>query len=367
MPIRSFLLTLALGAAAALAAPAVAQQAGGPSLAEITEAWLASPHADRTADAFTHWNDEEDGMVPGRCAVCHTTQGAVDYMAGPMSTPGAIDHPVPIGQNVSCAACHAKGAAELTAVLFPSGVLVDALGTGSEATCAVCHQGRAWGGTVDAAAEGMEADTVTADLSFINVHYTPAAATIMGGTAKGGYEYEGRDYKGTFTHVKDLATCTDCHSPHTLKPVPVAACASCHKEAEEYTDIRTSKVDFDGDGDVTEGIADPIATLHGRLSDAIAAYATEVAGTAIVYGNAYPYFFIDTDADGAAGEGEAIYPNRYQTWTPRLLKAAYNYQFVKKDTGAHAHNPHYALQLLHDSLADLGEAVDVDMAGLTRP
>ena len=59
--------------------------------------------------------------------------------------------------------------------------------------------------------------------------------------------------------------------------------------------------------------------------------------------------------------------NRYQNWTPRLLKAAYNYQFIAKDPGAYTHNPHYAIQLLQDSLADLGKSVEVDMAGMIRP
>ena len=56
--------------------------------------------------------------------------------------------------------------------------------------------------------------------------------------------------------------------------------------------------------------------------------------------------------------------NKYAAWTPRLLKAAYNYQFVATDPGAYAHNAPYVLQRLHDSLADLagGEA-----EGVTRP
>lgn len=59
--------------------------------------------------------------------------------------------------------------------------------------------------------------------------------------------------------------------------------------------------------------------------------------------------------------------NRYQSWTPRLLKAAYNYQFVAKDTGAYSHNPHYAIQLLQDSMTDLGKVVGIDVSGLIRP
>ena len=42
------------------------------------------------------------------------------------------------------------------------------------------------------------------------------------------------------------------------------------------------------------------------------------------------------------------------TWTPRLLKAAYNYQVSLKDPGAFAHGNKYIVQLLFDSIADLG-------------
>jgi len=39
-------------------------------------------------------------------------------------------------------------------------------------------------------------------------------------------------------------------------------------------------------------------------------------------------------AVGRIDEGEAA----YVTWTPRLLKAAYNYQYAQKDPGAAVHN-----------------------------
>ncbi|MCP5116157.1 MAG: polyheme membrane-associated cytochrome C, partial [bacterium] len=61
--------------------------------------------------------------------------------------------------------------------------------------------------------------------------------------------------------------------------------------------------------------------------------------------------------------GEGIFPNRYATWTPRLLQAAYNYQYATKDPGGYAHNGAYVLQLLYDSLADIGG----DTSAMTRP
>ena len=68
---------------------------------------------------------------------------------------------------------------------------------------------------------------------------------------------------------------------------------------------------------------------------------------------------------GRQGRGEA---NRYTKWTPRLLRAAYNYQYAQKDPGLFAHNPDYAAQFLYDSLEDLAAGgVKVDMTGMVRP
>ena len=53
----------------------------------------------------------------------------------------------------------------------------------------------------------------------------------------------------------------------------------------------------------------------------------------------------------------------YAGWTPRILKAAYNYQYVQKDPGAFAHNGQYILQVLYDTIQDLGG----DMTGMVRP
>lgn len=349
----------------AMATPLLAQDGDTqrPTLNEITEAWLASPHGNRSSEAFTHWN--EDGEIPGVCAVCHSSTGAIDFVRAPIKLPGRIDHAVLPGTSVDCAVCHNDATANLTSVPFPSGAIVTTFG--SSAICTVCHQGRAWSGTVASATEGMEDDVVVGDLSFINVHYAPSATSLMGSVVQGGFEYPDKVYKGQFTHVPDKNTCTDCHSPHSLK-VNLDTCTTCHQNVENFTSIRTSRIDFDGDGDIVEGIANPISMLHVQLGAAMQLYASEVTGAPIVYSiHSYPYFFVDGDGDGIASEGETAFPNRYQSWTPRLLKAAYNYQLIAKETAIYTHNPHYALQLLYDSLESLSEQVDIDISALARP
>lgn len=334
-----------------------------PEAGRILEAWLASPHADSTAEAFRHWDTE--GEIPGTCAVCHSTPGAVEYLASPMEQAGFIDHSVPIGTTVECAACHNPGAEALRQVLYPSGVSVPV--EGASAVCTVCHQGRSSADQVEAATAALGVDEVSPALGFVNIHYSAAAATQSGGLTRGGYQYPGRSYAGPFQHVPGLNTCVGCHGAHDTA-VQLEGCTTCHAGATELRAIRTTALDVLGRGEGTAGISTVIEALHGRLNAAIMAYSRTVTSAPVVYSDAaYPYFFNDLNTNGSADADEVVFPNRYQSWTPRLLRAAYNYQFVAKDHGAFAHNPHYALQLLFDSLEDLGDVAPVDRDGLVRP
>lgn len=108
--------------------------------------------------------------------------------------------------------------------------------------------------------------------------------------------------------------------------------------------------------------------MSERLYQAIRDYAANVLGTPIAYNEgSYPYFFVDTNDDGQTDEEEATNANRYTKWSPRLLRAAYNFQFVHKDPGGFVHNSKYLLQVTYDSLKDLGEAVAVNTDALVRP
>jgi hypothetical protein len=107
-------------------------------------------------------------------------------------------------------------------------------------------------------------------------------------------------------------------------------------------------------------MAGEVSSVQDALYGQIQSYASETAGTAIVFDAvAYPYFFTDGNGNGAVDEGEEA----YATWTSSLLRAAYNYTWSIKDPGSFAHNGQYILQVLMDSLSDLGG----DVSGMTRP
>ncbi|MFT5539240.1 MAG: hypothetical protein ACI82H_000757 [Alphaproteobacteria bacterium] len=348
-----------------LVVPAVASaQDKLPQMPQIPflEIWRASPHANVGSEAFIHW--DKDGAVPVSCAACHSGPGYLDFLGADRSTPGKVDKPAPIHAVIDCVTCHNPKAINLRSVLFPSGRRAE--NPDASARCTVCHQGRQSTPSVNRSVAGLAVDGVHPKLRFINVHYAVAGATLLGTEVKGAYEYAGKGYHGRFKHTVAFNTCTECHDPHSTR-VLVASCSACHKGAPPRA-IRESATDYDGDGDIKEGIAGEITTLHEALGAAIRRYGRDIAGSAIAYTpDTHPYFFVDGNANGVADKKEITRANAYARWTPRLIKATYNYQFIAKDPGAYAHNPLYALQILYDSLEDLSAKVPVGLSKMTRP
>jgi hypothetical protein len=334
--------------------------------------------------AFRDW--DETGVVPAGCAKCHSATGLPEFLSnngtvavdgrGNVVTTGTTGaHPA---NGLACTTCH-NDLAKFTLhpvvnVPFPSGKSVtfstekDDKGNLKPVdanVCLECHQGRQSTASLNLKTKGLEDDKVPEKpLSFSNVHYFAAGASLFGNDAQVAYQYADKEYVGRNMHAPGFQTCTECHSTHELE-LAMDKCVTCHAGAKTPQDIRISANDLDGDKDVKEGAAAEIMALEEKLYAGIQAYAKDVAKMAIVYDPAtYPYFFADANANGKIDKDEKA----YTAWTPRLLRAAYNYQYVQKDPGAFAHNPNYIGQILYDALEDLGKGgVKVDMTGLTRP
>jgi len=323
--------------------------------ADASIKWQTSGHADYTAEAFNHWN--EDGEVSSSCAKCHSSSGFLDYAEN-----GEVTISPTVGEVINCLTCHDDAAMDLETVTFPSGMTVTNLG--HEAICMTCHQGRESKVSVDAALEGIETDTISSTIGFKNIHYFAAGATLYGTQSKGGYEYDGKLYHGKFPHMDEADTCIECHDMHSLK-VNINKCAECHTDVtnvEDLKDIRmaSSSHDYDGDGNTTEGMYYEMDGLQEALLSAIQNYAAITGTTDIAYdANTYPYFIIDTNGNGIVDAGET---SKYNAWTPNLMRAAYNYQVSQKDPGAFAHNSKYIIELLYDSM----EALGADVSTYTR-
>ncbi len=324
--------------------------------------WADSGHADAEAEPFVHWGADPN-TVSTTCARCHSGLGFQDFIGADGSQAGVVDVAPVAGSLVDCTACHNAVTAAMDTVTFPGvepnypGVTVT--GLGPEARCMQCHQGRESTASMHEEiddANVVDDDTIDSDLSFQNVHYAAAGATQLGGVVLGGYQYDGKMYDVKFAHVEEIDTCMGCHNQHTLE-VKVEVCGDCHEGVATHDDLEDirflgSTKDYDGDGNVAEGIKAEIDGIRPTLYAAIQAYASGTIGVPIMYDpSAHPYWFKN---DGVT---------RYDTWTARLLKAAYNYQFSLKDHGAFAHNAKYVIQLMYDSIEDLNPAL---VAAFTR-
>lgn len=239
-----------------------------------------------------------------------------------------------------------------------------------------CHQGRASGADVDkqiAAAAVTSDDQVSSALKFTNIHYYPAAATLFAGRAKGGYQYSGQVYDVRFRHVDGVNTCIGCHDPHSTK-IRFDVCSGCHtgvtsvEDAHKIRMMSSVGIDYDGDGNTTEGIYDELRGMRDKVLAGVSQYGKE-HGTPICYAvETYPYWFIDGDGDGACSAVEAVTDNGFKSWTARLVRATYNVQLASKDPGAFAHNAKYVIELLHDAAADLngGVVAKIDLSKAAR-
>lgn len=341
------------------------------SVQAVSVDWWNSAHADASAEAFVHWNEDDPAEIPVYCAKCHSGQAFLDFLGQDGTTAMVVDNPGVINDVISCEVCHNEAADTLTMVQFPSGAEIE-MGTG-DALCGSCHSGLSAGGSVNAASENFDDDELIPEAEFITPHYAFAASSNLGGEAMGGYQYEGKTYAGKFEHAEGVDTCTSCHEPHSLHMRndydDADLCAACHSNVSSFADYRqvyVDGIDYDADNEV-EGVYHEIQGVQEVLYTSIQRYAAQTIGVPIGWANQFPYLFVDTDGNGEIEGDEAAFPNQYKSFTPRLLRAAFNLQYSLKEPAGYVHNAKYILQLLNDSIEDLAEVVDVDTSGLIRP
>ena len=326
-------------------------------------------HFAGSEEAFRHWDEDDPAVVSGSCSKCHSAAGL------PLFLEQGVTINQPTANGLNCATCHNSltdfTVHESAEVTFPSGATLTFAADEEDADglkanlCINCHQGRSSTPTVDRSLSGLDDDVPSESIRFLNVHYFAAGATLFGAEAQGAYEFADQTYLGRNEHVGKFDTCIECHNTHALE-VEYMECAECHESVatpEDLATIRASETDFDGDGDATEGLAGEIETMAEVLYAALQAYASTNSQPIVYESHSYPYFFTDTNGDGEATPDEANFGNRYASWTPNMLRAGYNYQYVQKDPGAYAHNGLYVIQVLYDSI----NAVGGDTSGMTRP
>jgi hypothetical protein len=333
---------------------------------------------------------EASGHNSGTCARCHAGDGFKDFIgvdgtASAVTTVGytstalaATDKTVACSATVTtnclnsgmkCDMCHSPSTGALYTVTqkkFPSGALVT-ITDGPTALCAQCHDGGRPGYEVSQLAVQIKSVTVdaqlpSADNKVVRAHFLPAASTLFGADAANWYQYTGNIYTAKNQHG-GKGGCTDCHDAHSgALPADAqiaAKCGVCHFNETTGLPVATFaeleearqfgfEGDIDGNG-AHESLKVELNGLGAKLYAAIQAYATRVGGASIcAIDNRYYVQANTTDACGAGANNVA-----YNKFTPRLLRAAYNYLAWQNDVGAWAHNPRYIVEVLYDTIADL--------------
>ncbi len=233
-------------------------------------AWTMSAHSDSTALAFNNWN--ADGRGPRRPARAATARRAssTTWVATAARRASSTSRR-PTQSVIRCVTCHNPAADALTSVTFPSGVTVDGpRRRGALHDLPPGARFRTGGRRGDHRGRAGHRRHVSSSLNFQNIHYFPAAATLYAGVAKGGYQYAGQVYDVRFRHVDGYNTCIGCHDPHSTK-VKFDECAACHAgvtdvgTAHEIRMMSSVGIDYDGDGNTTEGIYDELVGLRDKL------------------------------------------------------------------------------------------------------
>ena len=107
-------------------------------------------------------------------------------------------------------------------------------------------------------------------------------------------------------------------------------------------------IDYDGDGNTSEGIYDELVGLRDKLlARRSASTARSTARRSATPSTAYPVLVRRRRRRRQpARPAEAVAANAFKSWTARLVRATYNFQLARKDPGAFAHNAKYVIELL---------------------
>ena len=191
----------------------------------------------------------------------------------------------------------------------------------------------------------------------------------------------GTTYAGTYPQPANVrAQCTFCHmqssdmsrggagESHSFAPEFTTACVYCHGNQTLDTITPAFRPEDNWDNDPTTKPKAEVAVFAARLYAAIQAYCAAAADSVsppsgashcAYNATAYPYWYKDTNKNGVVDPGETT----AMKFDSRSARAAFNYQYYQKEPGAWAHNNKYIVQILYDSIADIGG----DTTGLTRP
>ncbi|SNB47387.1 cytochrome C [Geobacter sp. DSM 9736] len=378
----------------------------------LTRQWAASGHGETTAAAWAAHDFKArgtSGAIPAAsvaedCVRCHTTTGYINYVTSGFKnisgwgrqnlvnlpdgngTPNHFNASDLTKQVLACNGCHDDGSGNaynwkrLRSVgrvpayvnyssRFGKVLINDLLpDLAASNTCVPCHTSRQSGRSIKAletaeAASGVFAVFSSAGgLPFVDAHDMTAGSTVY---RTSGYEYVGRDYTNLphYEHDEIGLRSSGLESNGTGTNGP---CIGCHMTSAEGHSLKVVQEENDAAKVLTGGVG--ITAISSRMcvvchsgadartassmqrekegfNAALAALAKALKNRGFVFrGN--PASFSNknwqTDRGGIGGFGAGT--------GGRTLGAAFNFNLLRRDTGAYVHNNIYAKRLIHDSI-----------------
>lgn len=341
--------------------------------------WAQSGHGDTTALPFVKYRFKEafDAATPGECRRCHTSTGFVYYVSNNALQPSSTFKSRKVNEVLGCKTCHLDyswkrrnlaaatvtyantGSTSTETITYPD--------SGESNICMNCHTGRESGNIV----KNLPLSTNFAAKGFENSHYLTAGGTLFGKTGytnfssaegRGKRNYTLVDFNGDgvtdFQH--DLigrsapgtrsgkGPCVECHmsnsSNHKFLPftedaagqvtaVISTVCINCHVPGTPYA--------------LTPAV---VNGQKEQYADALAALKAQLEARGFYFQEKNPYFF---DAAGTAVTNwtDASDTSANGRFTgEQNMGAAFNYNLLKHDPGAYAHNRFYTKRLIYDAL-----------------
>ncbi len=288
--------------------------------------------------AMRQWENSQHGSgenmrSSGSCAGCHTSEGFIERITGKDITSGAYN-------AIGCFTCHdPHGNRDFQlrttdAVELGNGAIYD---RGRSNLCVECHHGR------------RDVNTYVEDSVELSNHFGPHHSNqsdmLIGENA---YEYVGYDYDDDSWHSTGVAEgCVKCHfevsdgyemGGHTFwmeteedentDACNVVGCHATYTKIDDF-DRQMPLMDFDDDGDYTEGVQTEIDDLMHDLETLL------------------------------IGAGLLEWVDEEQAWEPTdelvvpdadSAGAVFNWAFVHEDKSHGIHNTRYAVALLKSSI-----------------
>jgi len=360
----------------------------------INKQWAASGHGDTLANARTAYDFKTRGTYlpvnttfENYCVRCHTTTGYIDYVTSgftdqrPFAGPGYPVAQYPANSTdktkevTACNACHDDGngnsysyklrAVPQVMVYYNYSSATKVAPTvkinnepfyfpdaGTSNLCIVCHAGRGTGSLIkEAAAKFLN---FSSGVSAISAHAFPGASIIF---KVSGYEYDGRDYTNSPKFLHDSVGLNNFMNTGSKGP-----CITCHmKSNESHSFVPVAFSPAISNNNPSSGVISAIVSntcsachdgtsVSGTLLSAWTPQTLQTARTGFQAAVACLNAMMNRPNKVVPGT-PANWERLYGKGTgPNTMGANFNYNLLKADWGAYAHNDIYAKRLIYDSI-----------------